>query len=813
MASPLKSLFTLLFALSLLPDVLAQTGTRISGTIVNDQLQAMPAATITLFNARDTTKIRQTTADQKGRFLFSQVDSGIYFIGTTAVGREPFSGRTFHLGANEQKDIDTIRLSVHTDTLAGVVVQGSRPPIENKLDKVILNVSASPVNAGTTALDVLAKAPGVTVDNQGNVSLKGKPGVQLYIDGKPSYLSPQDLAILLKGMPAAQLSQIEIMSQPSSLYDAAGNAGIINLKMAKNKETGFTGTLNSAYSQGKYGRFPNSLLFNYTKGKWLFYTSFSYSRWTDFNDVALIRKFPLGADTAITFRQNSSILFKGENFNFRAGADYHLNETTTIGISVSGVFNHNKSTVNSTTGMFSTTPFPDSISLTTGFRDDRSRNRSVNLNLEKKLDSLGKKITADADYITYNNPGHQYAANTVNHIDGSPSSPPLYLRAWLPSGISIYSFKAAYTHPLKEGAKLEAGIKASAVKIDNKAPYEILDNASGNWVTDTSRADYFRYSENIYALYLNVNKEWKKWSLQAGLRYEQTHSTGLQVWTGQAYPRKYGQLFPTFYAGYKLSAASQLLFSYGRRLDRPNYQDMNPFQRFLDKFTYIKGNPLLQPQFSNNLELTYVFKNKLTTTFYYTFINHIINDVLVQNNATKITYRTKGNIGTSSVKGLSSNYSAKINAGWYLNLFANVYKNQFNGVLDNIPVNSSAWNFSSSFSTQLKFAGTWTAEVSGTYQGRMLENAIYTMAPRGVVSFALAKQLLKNNATITLNLTDPFNLQQSHAISQYGDVYLDVHSHWDNRRIGLSLMYRFKKGKAGANRKTPNVLDEQKRVN
>lgn len=813
MNSFMKFLLILGFVTLATNRVNAQTGSKILGNVQSDHLAAIPSASVKLFHASDSTSGQTIITNEKGQFEFSGLDSGTYYVSVTAISFNPSISNRFTISIDTTIVLDTIRLNTSSVVLQNVTVEGYRQPVENKLDKIVVNINASPTNAGATALDILGRAPGVVVDNQGNVSLKGKAGVQILIDGKPTYLSPQDLAVLLKGMPAGQLSQIEIMSQPSALYDAAGNAGVINLKLGRNRQSGFNGSINLSYSQGRYGRSPNSIVVNYSKNKLSLYSSFSYSKWTDFNTVDITRKFTIIKDSFTVFRQNSFVKFRGDNYNLRTGMDYQLNSRTTLGLSLSSIINHNKSDVNSLTNIYDHLNKLDSVGKTTGYRDDRSKNFAVNVSFDKRIDSNGRRFTTDADYVVYKNTSNQKSYNYVTHPDGTPSSAPLFLRAYLPADISIYSLRSGYLHPIKNNTKFEAGIKTSFVQIDNKAPYEIYSDALKLWVTDTTRADHFRYYENINAVYFNFNKDFKRWSFQAGLRYEQTKSTGKQVLKDQSYPRTYAQLFPTFYAGYKVALNSQFIFSYGRRLERPNYQDMNPFQRFLDKFTYIRGNPFLQPQFTNNLELSYSYKSKLNTTFYCTFSNNIMNDILVQNDSTKITFRTKGNIGNSRILGLSSNYTTKLTSWWFLNVFANIYRNHYNSILNGIPLNNGAWNFNSSLSSQTKFATTWTAEITGSYQSQTLENAIYNIAPRGVLSFALAKQLLNNNATITLNVIDPCNFQMSHSRSLYGNINLDVLSHWDNRRVSLSFIYRFKKGKAEISAKSNKSVEEQKRVN
>lgn len=794
--------------------VIAQTKNKISGTIENNKSAPVALASVALLKSEDSSSLRTISSDEKGYFEFSGVNDGKYLVKITSVSFEPFYTTPIEAFRDSSVKLRPIKLNGRTVTLKTVVVESVKPPIENKLDKMIVNVNASPTNAGINALEVLAKTPGVSVDREGNISLKGKQGVNILIDGKPTYLSTQELATLLKGIPSSQLNQIEIMTQPSAQYDAEGNSGVLNLKMAKSRQAGFNGNLSLSYSQGKYARFPNSFNFNYNNQKISFYSSFAYSIWTDFTSLILQRKFfDANKNPSSFFYQNSDVKFRGYNYTARTSLDYSINKKTKIGMAVNGIFNSDKSTVHSISNIFDGKNNLDSIGATNGFRNGKLENFGLNLNFEKNIDSAGRKLSINADYIHYRSTNDQKSNNYVTRPDGSQSDFPLFLRAFLPSNITIYSTKIDYVHPLTTNAKIEAGIKSSVVKIDNQAPYQIYSEVSSLWETDSTRADYFRYSENISATYLNFSQQFKKWSLQAGLRYEQTSSTGEQVLKAKSYPRSYAQLFPTLYLGYNISKKNQLVFSYGRRINRPNYQDMNPFQRFLDKFTFIQGNPFLKPQFTNNIELSHQYNNKLYTTLNYTFTNDIINDVLVQNDSTKVTYRTKGNIGTNSTIGIAANYNTSIASWWSINVFANFYKNYYNGLLNNVPLKVDAANFITNLNSQFKFAKSWTGELTGSFRSRMLEGGIYSFAPRSELSIGFARQILKNNGMIRINFVDPFNLQMSKTTTKYGNIDVDITSHWDNRRISVGFTYKFRKGSSKSRQNNNETLEEQRRVN
>lgn len=799
----MKKFFTPLAILLSAHGLFAQDAVLYSGNVQANKTP-LAAATVSLLKQSDSSLVKLAVTDKDGRYEFAGVQQGKYLYMATMVGYEKA-----YANAVAGQPVE-LALQPVSKAIDGVTVQSRRPLVEARMDKMVVNVDASPSNTGATALELLEKSPGIAVDRDGNISLKGKQGVIVLMDGKQTYLSGQELANLLRSMPATQLDQVEIMTQPSAKYDAAGNAGIINLRTKKSRQMGFNGNVSLSYVQGNYPKSPNSVNFNYRKGKVNIYTNAGYTLWQGNNNQSILRKFPL-AGGAYVFDQSGGDKFTSNNYNARVGIDYAMNSKTTIGVSAGGRLNKDKSFNSSFGNLYSeATGIVDSSISARNSQSNTWKNGTVNVNFRRTLNSSGRELSADLDYIRYAATMNLYTDNRSLYA-AKPEN--IYLlRAALPSDISIYIGKVDYVHPLSKQTKLEAGVKSSVVQTDNNAPYEKYDDASGKWIDDV-RKDHFAYDERISAGYVNFSTQVKKWGFQAGLRGEHTYSKGTQVLIKKSISRDYFQLFPTAYISYSMNDKNQFGLNYGRRIERPNYQDMNPFQQFLDLYTFNQGNPYLTPQFTHNMELSHTWKSKLTTTLNFTRTTDIINEILKQNNDTKVTYQTKENIATLRNFGLALSYNAPITKWWTTSLYGNLYNNRYKGLVNNEMLQQDVTAYSFNMNQQFRFAKTWGAEVSGFYNSRNLMTSMFLLDHMYMMSFGASKQIMKNKGSLKLSIVDPFLWQKARVTAVHGDIDVLVNNRWDNRRVGLTFTYRFSKGEnVQQSRRNGSAQEEANRI-
>ncbi len=602
----------------------AQTNTagKVTGSIKDGgQQKIIDAASVSLLKAKDSSLVKVAITDSAGNFVVENVKDGAYLVLATSIGHSKTYSKVFSVSSEQLNvNIGVLQLIPQDKSLAGVTVVAKKPFIERKIDRTIVNVDAAISNAGTTALEVLEKSPGVTVDKDGNISLKGKAGVTIMLDGKPAYLSGQELTNLLRTMPSGNLDQIEIMTNPSAKYDASGTAGIINIKTKKNKQKGFNGSANTSYGQGIYARNNNSLNLNYRNGKFNLFSNFGASWDNNFQELYILRKFKnSSAVIDRIFEQNAFMGRKNRNKNSKIGLDYYASKKTTIGFVVNGSSALHQQNGLNTTYFYDGIQSLDSVAVAKNNEQSPWKNGSINFNFRHMFDSTGKELTMDADYVKYKSDRSMGLLNKYYAYNGLQTGGD-NLVGDLPTGVNIYTFKMDYTHPLKKGIKLETGIKAGYVNTDNTAGYFNVIGGVKN--VDYTKTNRFQYKENINAAYINLSKEIKKWGLQGGLRVENTNNSGHQFGNPQkgdsSFKNSYTGLFPNVFVSYKANDKNQLTFSYGRRIRRPDYEDLNPFLFFIDNYTYEQGNPFLQPSIANTLEASHTYKDFLTTSVNYT---------------------------------------------------------------------------------------------------------------------------------------------------------------------------------------------------
>lgn len=821
----MKKLFTLLMGTGIALSSFAQSG-KISGTIKDGGNQKIiDAATVTLLQAKDSSLVKAGVTDAAGNFSFENIKPGTYLVLATSVGHGNTYSSVVELAATAVQ-IGTLQLIPVNKSMKEVVVTAKKPLIERKIDRTIVNVEASISNTGNTALEVLEKAPGVTVDKDGNISLKGKQGVVVLIDGRPSYLSGPDLANLLRSMTSSQLEQIEIMTNPPAKYDAAGNSGVINIKTKKNKQFGYNGSITAGYTQGRYARLNDALNFNYRNGKFNLFSNLSYSMNHRAQTLDITRNFRNSTtkDIETIFDQTTRMENKRSFYNGKIGIDYNLTKKTTIGAVVTGFYNPGTWESHTNTSIYDAAYNLERKTIGDVSNNETWKNFSTNVNMRTQIDSAGQEITADLDYLSYSATNRQPLVSTDYDPFGMPIGNTQTLVGKLPVKINIYSGKVDYTLPLKKGAKFEAGIKSSFVKTDNNARYDSIFTSST--VLDSARSNHFVYDENINAAYVNYSRPLsKKWTAQLGLRLENTNAEGVStgyeydaaqdkfVGTTKRFKRHYTQLFPTVYLQYSANESNQFVINYGRRIERPNYEDMNPFVNFLDRYTFEQGNPNLSPQFAHNIELSHTYKGFLTTTLNYTTTNNIIQQVLQQNTQTKETFMRKANIARAEQFGLAVSANKEITKWWTTSIYANLFNNHFKGLVNNESISISNTTFLTQLQQQFKWGKGWAAELSGFYRSKGIEGVI-VIKPIFQMNAAFSKQVLKNKGSIRLSVRDIFAGSVFRGYSRYGDVDATFKNVNDNRAVSIGFTYRFSKGKLKANggRKSGGAGEEQNRV-
>lgn len=776
----------------------AQNHAKISGQIANNKSLNIAYIPISLVLANDGTIVKTALTNTDGSFEFLNLKENIYKIIVDDNLFQLFQSQTITITPENT----TITLPVfqllandNVNQLEEVVISKRKPLIEQKIDRTVVNVDTFIGTAGGDAMDVLEKSPGISVDQNGTITFKGKSGVAVFIDDKPTYLSGADLESYLKSLPSSTLDKIELMTNPPAKYDAAGGAGVINIVTKKSRAKGFNGNITSRVSQGKRTHTRQGLNLNYLNNNVRIFGNIGYAFQNPINDLFIFRRFKNeDLSTKSLFSQNSFIESNIKTTNTKIGIDYYISDKTTLGMGLTGIIKSNNQSTNVNSVITNASGVLNSTIKADNNEKESFKNAGINMNFRHNLDTIGQKITVDLDYLRYDTKTNQKFRNFIYAPNGSLQNQD-ELKGILPAEIAIYAIKSDYNLPLKKEGSLEAGFKSSYSKTDNTADYR--DVVSGNEIPNYDSSNQFKYDEIITAAYLNYNTNYKRFTFQTGLRLENTLSKGNQLGNvlkpASTFKRDYTNLFPTAYVQYKLDSIgnNQLVVNYGKRINRPYFQDLNPFISPLDKFTFYAGNPFLNPSFANNYELSYRYKGIFSTTLSYGDTKDEINETIEIEN--EIYYSRPGNIGKSQYYSININAEISFKKWWNATVYSELTNTRFKSKLYTEELNSSGTFWYFSMNNSFKFKSDWSAELNGTYQTDAVA-AQFILLSRANINFGIQKKLLKGKASAKLSVNDILYTNINNGIIK--NIKL-TDANWNNkpdsRFVALTLTYGFGK--------------------
>ena len=799
-----QNLIVAIFSL-LSANVMAQ---KISGIIRDEAGKPINGTTVTLLRARDSVTVKYSATKGDGQYQFTAVNEGEYLVKVSHIGFKNAISKPISLGATDVA-VPDMTMTRTTNELGAVVVTAKKPMVEIKADKTILNVEGTINAVGSDVLELLRKSPGVMVDKDENLSLSGKNGVRVYIDGKPSPLTGTDLAEYLKSVQSSNVEAIEIITNPSAKYDAAGNAGIINIRLKKNKSYGTNGSVNGGWGIGHYPKYNAGLTLNNRNAKTNLFGTYNFNQNKGLNRMEFYRTV---ADSV--FDQKTSMINKGTNHGYKAGLDYFLSKYSTIGVVVNGTLNDGEMQSESNTPIYYQ---PKDTMVKTLIANNSSTSERNNMNLNgnyRFADTSGRELNLDADYANYDMISNQMQPNIYLDNNGDEISRVVY-NMIAPTNINLYSFKADYEQNFKKG-KLGIGGKVSVVNTDNDFQrYNVYANSK---VLDTLRSNRFQYDENINALYVNYNRPFKGFMIQAGLRAEHTditgHSTGYQL-KGSSYSpydsvftRDYLDFFPSVAVTFNKNPKNQWGLSFSRRIDRPAYQDLNPFEFKLDEYTFMKGNTNLRPQYTNSIGITNSYKFKLNTRLNYSHVEDMFAQLIDTAEISK-TFMSKQNLATQDVVSLNISYPITYKK---FSSFVNVSGNYSKYDADfgeGRKVNQDVFSYNFFAQNSLKIGKTWTAEMSGFYTSPSIWGGTMKSKGMGGLDLGLQKQLFNNKATLKASMSDVLKTMRWAGVSDFAGQVFEASGRWESRVFKLNFSYRFGNMQVKAARQRKNALEEE----
>ncbi|ARK11170.1 TonB-dependent receptor [Fibrella sp. ES10-3-2-2] len=769
------------------------TAQSITGSVQNTGNTPASFAALKLLRAVDSTFVKGTVADEAGRFTFSNVPEGAYRVQASFVGMINTTSNDVLVQAGQATYLEPIVLRSAAQTLTAVTVRASKPYVEQQADKTVLNVAANASAQSKTAYELLQQAPGVVIDPNDNVRMAGKQGVNVFIDGKPSNLSARDLANLLRATPAANIATVELISNPSARYDAQGGAGIINIKFRRDKSLGLNGNASAGYGQSDHYRANAAVDLNYRAKRLNLFGNLSGSDNFQNTNVS-INRYLSGAQ----FLQRGFDSDGTRAGVYKAGADYTIGTRHTIGLIVAGNRANNQFGTYTTTNIFGKRTMPDS-SLTNRV-DSPSQNNRINAALNYQYtDTLGLNLYVDADYTKFGNTAPSRITSEYTGAEGQP----LFTRQNrfdATTDITILTVRADLTKEWKSrrsdaSVTLETGLKHTDVDTDNDLLAFVGFEKPGTPAQpDVNRTNRFTYREIVTAAYASLNRKVGKLTMQAGLRAENStvngRSTDLLNRTINRPDTTYLNLFPTAYVQYQVSKNGQLSVNYGRRIGRPNYQDMNPFVYQIDPYTSQRGNPFLRPAYTHNAELSYTYKWAMTVKIAYSSTSDFSTDVIRQEGLTG--YQTVANVGKANVLNLSVNTPLSITKWWNAYLYAGATWNRYQGsITAGQSFDQRAFAFEGYMQHSFTLSKVWEVQVSGFWNAPTRQT-IYQIGGLGALNLNVQKKVMDGRGRVSFGIDDLLNTMRWKQAGEFASgAQFDIYRKWESRRATIRFSYRF----------------------
>lgn len=784
--------------------------TTIEGTVRDSINQPVEVATVSLFRNVDSVFVKAEITDVDGRFTFAEIPAGAYYVIIQFLGYKDFQSEVFQIAEGQTTfSIPDIRLVSDGLQLNEISVVAQRPFVERRADRLIVNVDNSIMAAGSSAMEVLEKAPGVIVSAGDAVSIRGRSGVIFMIDGKITPMTGQELSNYLRGMPSSNIDRIEIITNPSAKYDAAGNAGIIDIRLKKNTSNGTNGSITSNVAQGVYPKAGAGVNINHRHNKVNLFGGYNYNFRKGFNDLRLYRSFfEEGMRTGAYDQKNYLVI--PYHFNMaRMGVDYYASPNTIIGVLASGTLNTFKPGGQNTSRVENGAQETISSFGTTNRSQDVWPSFSLNGNLKHTFAKGKQELSVDVDYAQYQNQTDQNFTTRYYDLSGAEYLPPYLLVGDLTGELEIKSIKADFAWPLSEKTKFETGIKASVVNADNDVQF--FDQSDfGHPVFDSTVSNHFLYEENINAAYVNLSFTWPAFSLQSGLRVENTQADGLQLINGNTFDRNYTNLFPSVFLNYNFSDQYSMGLNMSRRLDRPSYQQLNPFKFFLDPSTYREGNPFLDPQFTWSFEWNHTLFQRYTATLSFARTTDNITQVIAPvEELERVTVQTDINLGEVDYYSFNTNIPVMVGKKWNSNNNFSCYLGRYRGNYASTPLNNGNWVIDFRSNNTFTLGRDWSAELNFFYHSRELY-AYMDLEPMWGLGTGVQKLMFDKRGTLKLSLTDIFWTSLPAALITFRDYTETFDVFRDSRQIALSYTHRFGDNQLAPSRRRVGGAEEEK---
>lgn len=684
-----------------------------------------------------------------------------------------------------EKEKDSI-IETSINVLDEIVITKKKVLFTQKSDRLVFNVENSIVSEGGTALDVLSRAPGVVVSQDGDLSIRGQQGVAVLINGKLTQLSQKELANYLKSTTSSNIKQIEVITNPSSKYDAAGKAGIINIILKKTSTSGLKGTAFASYGRGRKNRTNSGVNLSYNKNKLGIYGNYSYTfrgeeerkefNQTQFTDLSRQEVSTKNHQTSITDEPLTSN-------NFKIGSTFEISPKTNIEAYVDAKIGRYENIANGRNTLVNTINQPLFDAITYNDSKEKWFDYTYAFSGVHKFNTEGKNMAFDFEYETSKFRSNQF--QSAENADSPSSTITNDRRGYIPSQLNVFTGKIDFTNPLAEKKSIEWGFKSSLKNNDNPSVYEYYDY---QWIIDVSSTNNFEYKEQIYAAYTNYKQQIGNLNIQGGLRSEFTVIDIFQKTSNEEHKYDYLKWFPSISLKYEFTNNHSVHTSYSKRINRPSQFDLNPFRFYDDAFNYSQGNPNLIPEITHAAEVGYTWKSAFMASLYFNTTKDVFTEVYHYNPDTNITVTTQINLSESYNYGANITHTAELTKYWSVNTLFNVFENRFINAVNSDTINPIT-TINASVQNSFVITKSLKAEANAQYQSKS-NLGIYERDSFFDFSIGISKQVFAEKGNLKLNVTDIFNTNNFYINSVIGQTAINKRYDLDNRIATIAFTYR-----------------------
>jgi len=803
----LSTLFSFLFI-----NVSYSQSSSIKGVLQDTDGYPVMYANIALYTSSDSSLVKVETSDEEGSFLLAGLNSGSYWIQTSFVGLSDYQREVQLLGDAEELDLGFIGLTAEGVELETAVVTARRAIVEVKSDRTVFNVQGTINSSGDNGLELLRKAPGVLVDNNNNITVLGRSGVQIYVDGKRLPLSGDDLSNYLQNLNSEQIDKIDIITNPGARYEAEGNAGIIDIRLKRNENHGTNGSISNNTTKATFWSDNASLNLNH-KNAWMnTYSQFSFFKNRRFQGMEF-NSFQNGFNIA----QTSENISNTDGMFFCWGTDFNIGDNQTIGFLVSGNKNSTEGDWESESVLAEATSGAPVDSILRAENNSMSDFNSQTANINYLFRGDKSNLNIDVDYGRYRRDADVDQPNIYYAPDGETVKTVVNSAYMQPNDIDIYTFKLDYESDLA-GGRLGLGTKLSRVETDNT--FLFFNVMNGQRERDDRRSNLFFYDENVYAVYGNYSKSLsEKINMNAGLRIERTDATGdLQAFLEELQEPKveleYTSFFPSAGLSYTFNPQHVFSLNYSRRINRPDYNVLNPFKSQVNELGFMKGNPFLQPEIVNNYEFGFLWKYRYNLKLAYSRTTDQITRLIGPDDSDpRASFINWDNLAEQVIYSLNISAPVQISKKWnaYFNFSASHINNQAN-YGDGVIVDIQALNYNIYQQHTITLPYGFTGEISGWFSGPGVWGGVFEYDPSYSLNFGLQKKFLDDKLNIRLSVQDVTRQAGWSGVSNFNGLTSMGAGYWDSRRGSVSASYRFGNEKVKSKDRKSGLEEEASRV-